>query len=93
MEETPRYSVQFSPLEERIAQEDPQLSTALFQLRSAIGEADFEKYINSLSSLRKVDDHLLMITKKEMYRSILMGRFLPAIKACFAVKFVRVVSQ
>ena len=93
MEAMPRYSIQFSPLEERIAQEDPQLSAALSQLRAVIGEADFEKYINSLSSLRKVDDHLLMITKREMYRSILIGNFLPVIKACFAVKFVRVVSQ
>lgn len=91
--ETTRYSVPFSPLQERIAREAPQLSAALNHLQQAMGASDFEKYINSLSALKKVDDHLLLITKKEMYRSVLTGRFLSVIKECFAVKFVRIVSQ
>lgn len=91
--ETTRYSVPFSPLQERVAREAPHLSAALNKLQEAMGASDFEKYINSLSALKKVDDHLLLITKKEMYRSVLTGRFLPVIKECFAVKFVRIVSQ
>lgn len=88
-----RYSVPFSSLEERIAQEAPDLSVALSELRIVMGHDDFEKYINSLVSLRKVDDRLLMITRREMFRSILVSRFLPVIKESFGVKFVRVVSQ
>jgi hypothetical protein len=58
-----------------------------------MGDADFENYIDSLSSLRKVDDQLLLITRREMNRSILMGRYLPLIKESFAVSYVRIVSQ
>ncbi|MDF2875171.1 MAG: hypothetical protein K0R22_1854 [Sporomusa sp.] len=88
-----RYSVPFSPLTERIAQEAPQLSVALAELRAVMGTEDFERYIDSLVSLRKVGDQLLLITRREMYRSILLSRFLPAIKQCFAVRVVRIVSQ
>lgn len=88
-----RFSVPFTPLEERIAQETPQLSDGLATLRIAIGADDFEKYINSLVALRKVDDQLLMITKREMYRSIIISKFLPDIKRCFAVQFIRIVNQ
>lgn len=88
-----RYSIPFISLEERITKEAPYLSSALGLLREAIGPHDFEKYINSLVSLRKVDDQLLIITKREMYRSIIMSRFLPAIMASFDVKVVRVINQ
>lgn len=88
-----RYMVPFSPLTERIDQEAPQLAAALAELRTAMGEADFEQYINPLVSLRQVDDQLLLITKREMHRSILLSRFLPAIKRCFAVRVVRIISQ
>lgn len=91
--DTTRYQVPFSPLEERIAEDAPQLSGALTELRTLMGTDDFEKYINSLISLRKVDDQLLMITKREMYRSILISRYLPVIKASFGVRAVRIVSQ
>lgn len=90
---TERYSVPFSPLEDRIAYEDPQLVAGLVKLRDLIGKSDFETYINSLVSLRKVNNQLLIITKREMYRSIIISRFIPAIKESFEVDFVRIVSQ
>ena len=88
-----RYSVPFTPLEERIGAETPELIPALEQLKGAIGEADYEKYINTLASLKKVEDQLLIITRREMNRSIILSRFIPQIKASFAVQFVRVVNQ
>lgn len=88
-----RYTIPFTPLKERIEDEAPHLSLALSALQTAIGTNDFEKYINSLSSIRKVDEQLLMITKREMYRSIIISKFLPAIKESFAVSSVRIISQ
>lgn len=93
MEMNTRYTVPFTPLEERLAQEAPQLSPCLAALKVQLGDDDFEKYINSLVSLRQVNDQLLIITKKEMYRSIIISRFLPAIRACFNVELVRVINQ
>lgn len=91
--ETSRYTEPFTPLAERMRKEDPLLLPALEQLRADMGQGSFEQYINTLAALKKSGDHLLLITRKEIHRSILMSRFLPAIKACFAVRFVRIVSQ
>lgn len=88
-----RYSVPFTPLEERIEAERPELLPALKNLKSAIGEADYEKYINTLASIKKVEDQLLVITRREMNRSIILSRFLPQLKESFDVRFVRVVNQ
>jgi chromosomal replication initiation ATPase DnaA len=88
-----RYSIPFTPLSERIASDTPHLAEPLAALRQAMGDADFETYIDSLSSLRKVDDQLLLITRREMNRSILMSRYLPLIKETFGVSYIRIVSQ
>lgn len=88
-----RYTIPFTPLMERIESEAPHLASSLVTLKNAMGTDDFEKYINSLISVRKAGDKLLMITKKEMYRSIIIGQFLPAIKDSFAVSSVRIISQ
>lgn len=93
MEINTRYTVPFTPLEERVAQEAPHLSQGLAALKAELGADDFEKYINSLVSLRQVNDQLLIITKREMYRSIIVSRFLPAIRECFDVRFVQVINQ
>lgn len=88
-----RYSVPFTPLEERIEAETPELLPALQKLKSSIGEADYEKYINTMASLKKVEGQLLLITRREMNRSIILSRFLPQLKESFDVQFVRVVNQ
>lgn len=88
-----RYTVPFTPLSDRIAQEEPQLLLGLKQLQSSMGRADYDKYIETLLALRVAGDQLLLITRREMYRSILMSRFLPALQECFGVRMVRIVNQ
>jgi hypothetical protein len=92
-ERKPQYTVPFTPLEERVAQDAPELLSGLDELRNVMGDHDFEQYINSLVSMRKVDDQLLLITKRGINRSILTNRFLPSIKAIFAAKLVRIVTM
>ena len=91
--DTTRYSIPFTPLTERISVEAPQLVAPLASLRQAMGDHDFEQYIDSLISLRKVDNQLLLITKREMHRSILMSRYLTKLMETFEVEYVRIVSQ
>lgn len=88
-----RYSVPFTPLEARIAAETPELISSLAALREAMGADDFETYINTLASLRKVDEQLLIVTRRAMNGSIIIGRFLPMLKECFGVRYVQVVNQ
>lgn len=86
-------TVPFTPLRERLAVEVPELLVGLDRLQSLIGEADFEKYINSLISLKKSGDLLLLITGKTMYYSIIESKFVPMLKESFNVTKVRVISQ
>ncbi|WP_378952713.1 hypothetical protein [Pelosinus sp. sgz500959] len=85
--------VPFTPLTERIAVELPELSSGLHQLKLMIGEQDFNKYINSLISLKRSGDLLLLITGKAMYYSIIEKKFLPMLKESFKVAKVRVINQ
>lgn len=93
MSDNTRYSVAFTPLDERIAQEAPQLTEQLASLRQAMGDEEYDRYINSLASLKKVDEQLLLITRREMNRSMLNSRYLPLLKEVFGVTYVRIVSQ
>lgn len=86
-------TIPFTLLTERIVVENPELLIGLEKVKVAIGEQDFDKYINSLISLKKSDDLLLLITGKTMYYSIIESRFIPILKASFNVTKVRVVSQ
>lgn len=83
----------FTPLVERVAQEAPELVAGLHSLQEQMLPADFEKYINSLISVRQGNDMLLIITKKEMYRSIIESKFFPVIRSSFGVDRVRIISQ
>ncbi len=87
------FTVPFTPLRERLAIEKPELLVGLDRLHSMMGEADFEKYINSLNSLKKSDDLLLLITRKTMHYSIIQQQFISMLKESFDVKSVRVISQ
>jgi chromosomal replication initiation ATPase DnaA len=78
---------------ERIPQEAPGLLTGLQTLKNNMPTAEFEKYINSLTSLKQGNGMLLLITKKEMYRSIIESKFIPVIQASFGVERVRIISQ
>ncbi len=86
-------SVPFTPLRERIAMDHPELLVGLDRVKEQIGEADFDKYINSLISLKKSGDLVLLITGKTMYYSIIEQKFIPVLKDCFNVSKVRVISQ
>ena len=91
MSKTDRYSVPLTPLEERLTAEASELLPALIALRQRLGVAAFDQYISPLVALRKVDGQLLVLTKKEMHRSILVGRYMNDLKEVFGVKGVRVI--
>jgi chromosomal replication initiation ATPase DnaA len=83
----------FTPLVERMEQESPELLAGLHALKEQMLPAEFEKYINSLIRIRKGNGMLLLITKKEMYRSIIESRFVPLIRSSFGVDRVQIISQ
>lgn len=78
---------------ERIPAEAPELFSGLQALKDKMLPVEFEQYINSLITIKQGNGMLLVITKKEMYRSIIESKFLPAIQASFGIENVRIISQ
>lgn len=88
------YEVRFMPVLERSEYQAGPEREGLIKLQGIMEEKDFEKYINNgLIRITQDCDRLMMISKSEMYRSMLMGKFWSSICEAFGVDDFRVVSQ
>ena len=88
------YEVRFMPVLERSEDQAGPEREGLIKLQGIMEEKDFEKYINNgLIRITQDGDRLMMISKSEMYRSMLMGKFWSSICEAFGVDDFRVVSQ
>ena len=83
----------FTPLSQRIAADQNELSAGLGKLKAALSADDFDRYIESLISLRLHGQVLWLITDRAMHRSILERKFISQLKNAFDVSHVRVISQ
>jgi len=81
----------FTPLEERLA-DRPALADGLVRLKSAIGEENFNKDINSISNINKSERSLLVVAGSERQRTLLVRSYLPQLAAAFDVDNVQVVG-
>lgn len=82
----------FEKFEIRAAFEKPQLLDGLVRLKKAMGERDFDIYINSLENINLGEDAMLILAGDEKNRTMLVSRWLPVLKAAFNVGSVRVVG-
>lgn len=83
--------VEFTPLEERIKAEDHVLAQGISRLKDKMTAGDFDKYINSLISLKKHEDTIFLITRNAGFKSVIEMMFMKQIKECFGVSGFRVV--
>lgn len=83
--------VDFTPLEERVKAEDPALSGGLAELKTKMAESDFQKYINSLTSLKIHGDTIFLITQNASHKSVIELKFIKQITGCFGVSGFRVI--
>ena len=65
----------------------------LLALRDAMGEEDFNRYINSLLRITYNGRALWLITRSERNRTLIEGKYLPLIAKIFDVAAPRVFSQ
>ncbi len=88
------YEVRWMPVMERPEYQEGPVHDALLELRDIMGEANFDKYVNnSLIRITYDGSRLMLITKSELHRTLLMGMYFEAICAAFHVDNYRVVSQ
>lgn len=83
--------VEFTPLEERIKAEDPELNDGISKIKAGMAESDFEKYINSLTSIKKHGDTMFLITRNAMYKSVIELKFIKLITESFGASGFRVI--
>ncbi len=83
---------QFTPLEERIAKEQPHMLESLLKLKESMGVEEFDKYINCLQSLRRNETTVMLVTDKQVHRTNIEAKYIPHIEKAFNVNFVRVVA-
>lgn len=86
-------TVEFTPLEERLRVDSPELMEGMSRLKAAMGADDFQKYINSLLKMTKHEDMMLLITGSALNKSIIELRFLKLLAESFEIKKIRIFSQ
>ena len=87
------YEVRFVPVTERIEYQTGPIADALAILQEQMESQDFERYIDTLLRINFDGTRLLLITKREINRTILEGKFYDLICKAFRVSSFRVVSQ
>lgn len=80
----------FTPLEKRIALENPELLNGLQMLKNSLGEEVYQKHINNLQGIKRNADTVLLLTRSEMQRTHIMACYTQQIREAFAVQHVRV---
>lgn len=84
--------VAFENFEARAAKEKPYLVEGLKKLKAAMGEADFDKYINKAENINISGNSMLLLVAEEKVRTILLGKWLADIKNAFGVENLRIVG-
>lgn len=87
------FTIPFTPLEERIRVEQPEIFENLQTLKEIIGTADFIKYFSEIQSLRRNETTVLMTTSNAMQRTNIEARFLPAIEQAFKVQYIKIIAM
>lgn len=87
------YEVVFQPVLERPEYQVEPIHSKLMALQAAMGNDAFEMYINSLLRITYNQNALWLITRREMNRTILEGKYSTMIKDIFGVTSLRIFTQ
>lgn len=88
------FTVPFSPLEQRVQAEQPNLFAGLQKLKQSVGEEEFAKHFSTLQSLKmnSAGTTIMMTTSKAIQKTNIEAKYLLAIEQAFGVEYVRIVS-
>lgn len=86
-------TVPFSPLEERMQKEKPDVFERLQKLKAIIGEETFKRLVSKLHNINYADTRIMMVAESELHRTNIEREILPAIAEAFEVTSIRVVTQ
>lgn len=93
VKETKVVTIPFTPLEERMAVEKPELMEGLIKLRDLLGAEKFRKYISKIHNINKSGNKIMFIADTELHRTHIERECIGAIEEAFEVEYVRVVAM
>lgn len=86
-------TIPFSPLEERMKKEKPEVFERLQKLKAIIGEETFKRLVSKLHNINYADTRIMLVAESELHRTNIEREILPAIAEAFEVTSIRVVTQ
>ena len=86
-------TVPFSPLEERMQKEKPEVFARLQKLKEIIGEETFKRLVSKVHNINYADTRIMLVAENELHRTNIEREILPAIAEAFEVTSIRVVTQ
>lgn len=86
-------TVPFSPLEERMQKEKPEVFARLQKLKEIIGEETFKRLVSKVHNINYADTRIMIVAESELHRTNIEREILPAIAEAFDVTSIRVVTQ
>ena len=86
-------TVPFSPLEERMQKEKPEVFARLQKLKEIIGEETFKRLVSKVHNINYADTRIMIVAESELHRPNIEREILPAIAEAFDVTSIRVVTQ
>ena len=86
-------TIPFSPLEERMQKEKPEVFERLQKLKAIIGEETFKRLVSKLHNINYADTRIMMVAESELHRTNIEREILPAIAEAVEVTSIRVVTQ
>ena len=86
-------TIPFSPLEERMQKEKPEVFERLQKLKAIIGEETFKRLVSKLHNINYADTRIMLVAENELHRTNIEREILPAIAEAFEVTSIRVVTQ
>ena len=86
-------TIPFSPLEERMQKEKPEVFERLQKLKAIIGEETFKRLVSKLHNINYADTRIMIVAESELHRTNIEREILPAIAEAFEVTSIRVVTQ
>ncbi|WP_293696033.1 hypothetical protein [uncultured Phascolarctobacterium sp.] len=86
-------TVPFSPLEERMQKEKPEVFARLQKLKEIIGEETFKRLVSKVHNINYADTRIMLVAESELHRTNIEREILPAIAEAFEVTSIRIVTQ
>ncbi|WZL73149.1 hypothetical protein QBE52_19230 [Clostridiaceae bacterium 35-E11] len=85
------YIEDFTSMEERL--KSTEMEAPFQKLKKEVGQKNFEKYFNTLIQIKKHEKTMMIITKGENHRAIIMREYYDVLKQIFYVSNIIIVAQ